>query len=248
MAGALQNAPPLTSSNQLYAIETLCTLFEKWKLLAPPALQNESRAVHFPRASPPPSPCSLPNMTPAPNCTNNHFHALETDNNHDTLGATTWSPPPLLALVQQTPVKHAQGTHFQQAMPKRLVFDDVASPSVPILTPLPRVSKTPSPVAHCTRSHLAPLQYSSLMELVQHHIPTAKTTWPQNTFASQFAGICQALVLSAPETTEFACLCARLSGLDKEHSLAVLDQESGQLLEHRQLQPMLQRSLGPLLI
>jgi hypothetical protein len=36
MAGALQNAPPPTSSNQLDAIETLRTLFEKWKPLAPP--------------------------------------------------------------------------------------------------------------------------------------------------------------------------------------------------------------------
>ncbi len=35
MAGALQNAPPPTSSNQLDAIEMLLTLFEKWKLLHP---------------------------------------------------------------------------------------------------------------------------------------------------------------------------------------------------------------------
>jgi hypothetical protein len=36
--------------------------------------------------------------------------------------------------------------------------------------------------------------------------------------------------------TEFACLCARLTSLDKGHSLAVLDTASGQLLEHHQLQ------------
>jgi hypothetical protein len=35
MAGALQNTPPPTSSNQLDAIEMLSTLFEKWKCLAP---------------------------------------------------------------------------------------------------------------------------------------------------------------------------------------------------------------------
>jgi hypothetical protein len=74
------------------------------------------------------------------------------------------------------------------------------------------------------------------VELVQDHIPNAKTTWPQNTLASQFAGLCQALALSEPEMTEFACLCTRLSTLDEVHSLAVLDQESGQLLQHRQLQ------------
>jgi hypothetical protein len=73
------------------------------------------------------------------------------------------------------------------------------------------------------------------MKLVQYHIPTAKTTWPQNTLASQFDSLCQALALSEPETTEFACLCMRLSTLDKGHSLVVLDQESSQLLEHCQL-------------
>jgi hypothetical protein len=57
---------PPTSSNQLDAIETLRTLYEKWKLLAPPALLNESHAVHILCASPPPSACSLPNTTPAP--------------------------------------------------------------------------------------------------------------------------------------------------------------------------------------
>jgi hypothetical protein len=124
----------------------------------------------------------------------------------------------------------------------RLVFDDIASPSVPNTTPhlpiplpLPRVSKTPSPVAHCTRSHLAPPGHSSLVELVQYHILTAKATWPQDTLASQFAGLCQAMALSEPETTEFACLYVRLSTLNEGHSHAVLDQESGQLLEHHQL-------------
>ncbi len=126
-------------------------------------------------------------------------------------------------------------------MPTRLIFDDVAHPSAPNTTPLPsqpplpRVSETPSPIAHCTRSRLAPPRDSSLVKLVQYHIPTAKTTRPQNTLASQFDGLCQALALSEPETTEFACLCARLSTLEKGHSLAVLDQESSQLLKHCQL-------------
>ncbi len=57
-----------------------------------------------------------------------------------------------------------------------------------------------------------------------------KTPWPPNLPA------CAALVFSEPELTEFACLCTKLSTLDKRHSLLVLDQESGQLLEHRQLQ------------
>jgi hypothetical protein len=38
MAGALQNAHPPTSSNQMDDIETLQTLFEKWKLLAPSSI------------------------------------------------------------------------------------------------------------------------------------------------------------------------------------------------------------------
>jgi hypothetical protein len=63
----------------------------------------------------------------------------------------------------------------------------------------------------------------------------AKTTRSPHTFASQFAGLCQALALLEPESTEFACLCARLTSLDKVHSLAVLDKESGQLLKHSQL-------------
>ncbi len=50
MAGVLQSALPPTSSTQLDAIEMLCTLFEKWKLLAPPALLNEGRALRLPYA------------------------------------------------------------------------------------------------------------------------------------------------------------------------------------------------------
>jgi hypothetical protein len=241
MAGALQNAPPPTSSNQLDAIEMLRTLFEKWKLLAPPALLNDSCAVRIPCASPHPSPCRVPNTTPAPNCTNNPFHVLENDNDNDTPSATTWLPPPLPASVPRTAAQRAQVAPFQHAMPTRLVFDDLASPSVPMKTPqpsqppLPRVSESPNPIAHCTRSCLAPPRHSSLVELVQYHISAAKTTQPQGTLSSQFADLCQALALSEPETTEFACLCARLSTLNKGHSLAVLDQESGQLLKHWQL-------------
>jgi hypothetical protein len=125
----------------------------------------------------------------------------------------------------------------------RLVFNDVAPPSVsntipqpPLPPPPPRASKPPSPVAHCTRSCLAPPCHSSLVELVHYHIPNAKTTRPQNTLSSQFSGLCQSLALSESEMTEFACLCARLSSLNKGHSLAILDQESGQLFEHCQLQ------------
>ncbi len=94
MAGALQNALPPTSSNQLEAIETLRTLFEKWNLLSPPALLNDSRAVRVLCALPPTSPCRVPDTPPAPNHTNNPFHALENENDDETPGATTWLPPP----------------------------------------------------------------------------------------------------------------------------------------------------------
>jgi hypothetical protein len=180
--------------------------------------------------SPPPSCCSLPDTTPAQHCTNHPFHALENDNDDDTPDATTWSSPLLPAAVPQTPVQGTRVTSFQQAMPARLVFNDVTSPSVsnktpqpPLPLPLHRVSKTPSPDAHHTRSHLALPQHSSLVELVQYHNSTAKTTRPQNTLSSQFAGLCQALTLFEPETTEFVCLCARLFTLNKGNSLAVLD-------------------------
>ncbi len=241
MAGALQNALPPTSSNQLDAIEMLRTLFEKWKLLAPPALLNNSRAVHIPCVSVPPTPNNIQDMTPAPNCTNNPFHALENDDDNDAPSATTWLLPPLTASVPRTPGQRAQVAPFQQATLIRLVFDDVVFPSGPSMTPqpsplpLPRVSVTPSPIAHCTRLCLAPPCHSSLVALVPYHIPTTKTTRPQNTLASQFAGLCQALALLEPELTEFACLCARLTTLDKGLSLAVLDKESGQFLEHSQL-------------
>jgi hypothetical protein len=73
------------------------------------------------------------------------------------------------------------------------------------------------------------------VKLVQYHFPTAKTTQPQVTLSTQFSGLCQALALSAlPEMTEFACLCEKLSTLVHGNSRAVLDQESGQLLEHHQ--------------
>ncbi len=182
--------PPPTSSNQLDAIEVLRILFEKWRLLALPSLLNEGSALCLPCVSPTPTGCSLLNTTPAPDQTNYRFHAIEqNDGNDDAPGITTLLPPPLPALVPRTPVQRAHVTPFQQATPTRLVFDDVASPSVPrgtpqlpVMLPLPRVSKSPSPIAlrspiaRQTRSRLEPPQLSSLMELVQYHIPTAKTT------------------------------------------------------------------------
>jgi hypothetical protein len=201
MAGALRNAPPPTSSNQLDAIETLRTLFEKWKLHAPQTLLIDSRPVRVPRVSPHLTPSRVQDTTPAPNCTNNPFHALENDDDEDAPNATAWLPPLLPASVPRTPDQHARVAPFQQATPTRLGFDDVASPSGPSTTPqpspppLPRVSVTPSPIAVCTRSCLAPPHHSSLGALVQYHIPTAKTSLPQNTLASQFAGLCQALAL-----------------------------------------------------
>jgi hypothetical protein len=242
MAGALRNAPPPTSRNQQDAIETLRTLFEKWKLFAPPTLQIDSRPVHIPCVSLAPTPSRVQDTTPAPNLTNNPFHALANDNYEDAPSATTWLPPPLTASVPRTPAQRARVAPFQQATSTRLVFDDVTYPSGPKNTtpqpgppPLPRVSVTPSPITHRTRSRLAPPCHSFLAALVQYHIPTAKTTWSQHTLASQFAGLCQALALLELELTNFACLCARLTSLDKGHSLAVLDKESGQLLEHCQL-------------
>jgi hypothetical protein len=59
MAGALQNAPPPTSSHQLDAIEMLHTLLEKWKHLAPPVLQIDSRPVRVPCVSPTPTPSRI---------------------------------------------------------------------------------------------------------------------------------------------------------------------------------------------
>jgi hypothetical protein len=171
----------------------------------------------------------------------NTFHALESVDDEDAPSATTWLLPPLPTSVPRTPAQHARVAPFQQATPTRIVFDNIASPIGPSTTPqpspptLPRVYVTPSPIAHRTRSHLAPPSHSSLAALVQCHIPTAKTTRPQNTLTSQFASLCQALALSEPESTEFACLCARLTTIDEGHSLAVLDIESGQLLKHCQL-------------
>jgi hypothetical protein len=170
MAGA--NAPPPTSSNQLDAIEVRYTLFKKWKLCAPPALLIDSRSVHVPRVSPPPTPSRVQDTTPAPNCTNNSFHTLKNDDDKDAPSATTWLPPPLPASVPRAPDQCVRIAPFQQANPTRLVFDDVASPSGPSTTPQPtppplkRVSVTSSSIAHCTRSRLAPPCHSFLAALV----------------------------------------------------------------------------------
>ncbi len=75
---------------------------------------------------------------------------------------------------------------------------------------------------------------SSLVELVQYHIPTAKITHPQATKSDQFAGLCEALSLSTLEVIEFAGLCEP-TVLDDGDALAVLDQDSGKLLEYCQL-------------
>jgi hypothetical protein len=192
--------------------------------------------------SPTPTPSRVQVTTPAPNLTNNPFHALANDDDDDEPSATTWAPILLPTSVPRTPAPRARVASCLQATPKRLVFDNVASPSGPNTIPqpspppLPRVLATPSPIAHRMRSCLSPPCHSSLAALSQYHIPTAKTIRSPYALAAQFAGLCQALVLLEPESTEFACLCVRLTSLDKGYSLAVLDKESNQLLEHCQLQ------------
>ncbi len=242
MAGALRNAPPPTSCLQLDGIEMLLTLLEKWERLAPPVLQTDSHPVCIPLVLLAPMPSSVQDMAPAPNLTNNPFHALANDDDEDEPSAKTWVPPPLPTSVPRTPAPRACVAPYLQATPMRLVFDNVASPSGPNTTlqpspsQLPRVLATPIPIAHRTRSCLAPPHHNSLVALVQYHIPMAKTTWSPHTVAAQFAGLCQALALLEPESTEVACLWARLTSLDEGHSLTVLGKESGQLLEHCQVQ------------
>jgi hypothetical protein len=156
MAGALQNAPPPTSCHQRDAIEMLCTLLEKWKCLAPPVLQTDSRSVRAPCVSLSPTPSRVQDTTPAPNLTSNPFHALANDNDKDEPSATTWVPTPLPASVPRTPAPQARIAPLLQATPMRLVFDDITFPSKTITTPqpstplLPRLLATPSPIAHCT--------------------------------------------------------------------------------------------------
>jgi hypothetical protein len=122
MAGALRNAPPPTSSHQLDAIEMLHMLLEKWKLLASPVLQIDSRPVRVPHVSSTPMPSRVQDTTPAPNLTNNPFHALANDKNVDASSATTWLPPLLPASVPRTPAPCAHVAPPQQATPTRLVF------------------------------------------------------------------------------------------------------------------------------
>jgi hypothetical protein len=50
-----------------------------------------------------------------------------------------------------------------------------------------------------------------------------------------FAGLCKALALSKPEVVEFAGLCESFTILNDSDALAVLDHDTGKLLEHRQL-------------
>jgi hypothetical protein len=174
MAGVLQNAPPPTSSHQLDAIETLRTLLEKWKRLAPPVLQTDSCLVCVLHDSQTPMTSRIQNITPASNLTNNLSHVLANDNDKDAPSATIWAPPPLPASVPRTPAPLAHVAPLLQATPMRLVFDNVASPSGPNTTPkpspppLPRVSALLSPIAHCTRSRLAPPCHSFLAALVQY--------------------------------------------------------------------------------
>jgi len=70
---------------------------------------------------------------------------------------------------------------------------------------------------------------------VKYHVPTAKTTHKVTPNSNHFAGLCQSLGLSVPEESEFAGLCEKLTILDDGDALAVLDCESGKLLEQHQL-------------
>ena len=139
---------------------------------------------------------------------------------------------PLPASVPCTPAPALRMNQFRQATPTRLVFKDTPSPKQPTRPPTPRVYLPPSnvpkriPIAHQTRARLAPPPLSSLVELVQYHIPAAKTTHPPATKSDQFAGLCKALSLSTPKVIEFAGLCEKLTILDDGDALAVLDQET----------------------
>ena len=90
-------------------------------------------------------------------------------------------------------------------------------------------------IAHHTRARLAPPQLSSLVELVENHVPTAKITRPETPNSNHFAGLCESLGLSTLEVSEFAGLCEKLTILDDGDALALLDRESGKLLETCQL-------------
>ena len=68
-----------------------------------------------------------------------------------------------------------------------------------------------------------------------YHIPTAETTHPPTTKSGQFAGLCEVLAFSTPEVIEFTGLCEKLTILDNSDALAVVDKETGKLLEHPQL-------------
>ena len=193
----MQNAPPPTSSSQLVAIEALHALLEKWQLLTPPSLLQYSRAPRLPWPSPtlqcstPPTPIATQDRT------NNPFHALEQDNcEEDVPSAPPWLPPLLPASVPRPPAPVLHPSRFLEATP-------TPTPQQPLLLPLPRVSLPPSagpqhiPVAHQTGARLAAPQLSSLVELVQYHVPTAKTTRPQATMSNHFASLCKALALSS---------------------------------------------------
>jgi hypothetical protein len=53
--------------------------------------------------------------------------------------------------------------------------------------------------------------------------------------SNHFAGLCEALALSKPEVIEFSGLCESLTILNDGDALAVLNRNTGKLLEHCQL-------------
>ncbi len=213
MAGALQNTPPPTSSHQLGCDWNALQVTWKVEVSCTPCTTDRQPSSVRPTCVANSNAQQGPGYNPS---SKSHQQPVSCP------GKWWW-----------------QGcTNLQKATLTRLVFDTIASPSgpntIPRPSPLPlsRVSITPSPIAHCTRSHLAPPHHSSLAALVQYHIPFTKTTRSQLGLP-----ICQPMPSTGafePESTEFACLCARLTSLNKGHSLAVLDKKSGQLLEYCQ--------------
>ena len=244
MVGSMQNAIPPTSSSQIVAINALQALFDKWRLLAPPSLLQNNKAPRPHRPSSTPQHNAPPTPIANQDRSNNPFHALEQDDcEQDAHSVPPWSPPPLPASVPRTPAPASRASLFQEATPTRLVFEDTHSSNThtpaqqqsPLL-PLPRVSTPPRvstlprvstplpqriPVAHRTRARLAPPQVSSLVELVEYHVPTAKTTRPETPNSDHFAGLCKSLALSALEVIGFAGLCEKLTILDDGDALAV---------------------------
>ncbi len=129
MSGTLRDAPPPTSISQVDAIANLCDLFESWRLLGPPSIDQ----ARIPSPGHPRVPIQQPPRVGTPSSPT-----------AGTSSVNAWMPPPCPTLSSRLSLPAPMAV---QVTPRQITFNDTPPPRVAIE---PTAKLSPSNVTHCS--------------------------------------------------------------------------------------------------